>query len=333
MKIGIIGGGSWGTALSNVLNDNSHDVTLYIRDKSQIDYINKYGTSCKYLPDFVYPKNIDLTSSMSKAVIDKEVIIYVSPLQCMPEIIKDIKEYISNEAIIVNASKGIHNTSLNTGSKIVSDIIPNEYVILSGPSHAEETSKRLLTSIVCASTNYEKAKIVQDLFSNEYLRVYTHFDVLGIEIASAIKNIIAIGSGILTGMNQGDNAKASLITRGLYEITKLGIKMGCNKETFMGLAGIGDLIVTATSIHSRNYKAGLLIGSGENPSDVPKKIGMVVEGYYTAKSIKRIMEKYDVSMPICSAIYDVLYEGHSPKEVINDLMNREKKAELKEIMD
>ncbi|MDD7761190.1 MAG: NAD(P)-dependent glycerol-3-phosphate dehydrogenase [Firmicutes bacterium] len=336
MKVAVLGGGSWGVSIANVLNDNKNEVSLYFRDQSQIDHIKEHGKSDKYLKDFTFPKDIRLSSDIYDAIKDSEVIVLATPLQVIEDILIKIKPYIdsNNQVILVNASKGIHFKRLKTASDIVKDILGDvRFVALSGPSHAEEVSKRLNTTVVSASLNEEVACIIQDLFMNDYFRVYVHNDVLGVEMASALKNVIAIGAGILTGLEQGDNAKAALITRGLFEISKLGKAFGCSMYTFMGLAGMGDLIATANSVHSRNFRAGLLIGKGVAIKDVSANIGETVEGMVTAKAAYTLSKQYHVSMPITKEIYEVLYEDKDPKEAIFELMTRPKKHEFMEVME
>ncbi|WP_099950762.1 NAD(P)H-dependent glycerol-3-phosphate dehydrogenase [Ezakiella peruensis] len=334
MRVCVIGGGSWGVSLANVLNDNKHDVSIYFRDKKQIDYIKENGKSNKYLKDFVFPKEIKLTNSISEAIDGSVIIVLATPLQQIVEVLEEIKPYLKGDEIIVDASKGIHFERLQTASEIVEDVLGNfSYAVISGPSHAEEVSKRMITTVACASKDEEVAKFVQDSFMTEYFRVYIHKDVLGVEVAGAIKNVIAIGAGVLTGLDQGDNAKAALITRGLFEMSKLGKSLGCNPLTFMGLAGMGDLIVTANSIHSRNFRAGLLIGKGVPINKLQEEIGETVEGVNTAKAVHLLSEKMGVNMPICKVIYEVLYEDKGIDIAIHELMNRPRKHEFMEMME
>lgn len=334
MRVSVIGGGSWGVSLANVLNDNNNDVTIYFRDSKQIEYIKENGKSNRYLKDFIFPKEIKLTNSISEAINDTKIIVLATPLQNIVEVLNEIKPYIKGDEIIVNASKGIHFERLQTASLIVNDVLGDiDYVVLSGPSHAEEVSKRLNTTVVSASKNEDAAQKIQDVFMTDYFRVYVHRDVIGVEVAGALKNVIAIGAGVLTGLKQGDNAKAALITRGLFEISKLGKAMGCNILTFMGLAGMGDLIVTANSIHSRNFRAGLLIGEGVPVNELAKRIGETVEGINTAKAAYILSKKLNVNMPITKVIYEVIYEGKEPKQAIHELMTRPKKHEFLEMME
>lgn len=333
MKTCVYGGGSWGIALSSVLASNNREVTLVMRSKDQLDYIIKNGKSKKYLKDFVFPKNINLSNNLND-INDADVVIIATPFQKIEEVLKLLKPHLKSESIIVNVSKGLNVDNYKTGEYFANSICPDKkYAVLSGPSHAEEVSKKMITSVVICSRDIEVAKGLQDLFMNDYFRVYIHTDVQGVEVAGALKNVIAIGSGILVGINQGDNARAALITRGLFEIAKLGKKLDCNILTFMGLAGMGDLIVTATSYHSRNFRAGVLIGKGTKISDIEKEVGETVEGLMTVKAAYNLAQKYKVEMPITTAIYKSIYEGSDPNELILKLMTRSKKHEFLEEMD
>lgn len=332
MKTCIVGGGSWGIALASVLSENNRDVTLYMRSSEQKEYILKNKRSPKYLKDFVFPDNIKLTDDI-KSVSGCDVVVLATPFQKMEEILLEIKPYISQETVLLNVSKGLNIENCETGEYFANKVCPhNKYAVLSGPSHAEEVSKKMITTVVICSNDIEIAKDLQDLFMNEYFRVYIHTDVSGVEVAGALKNVIAIGSGILKGINEGDNARAALITRGLVEISRLGKKMGCNMLTFMGLAGMGDLIVTATSVHSRNFRAGVLIGDGVPVERLEEEVGETVEGLKTVKAAHILAKKYDVEMPITEAIYEGIYENKDPHKAILELMTRSKKHEFLEEM-
>lgn len=332
MKTCIVGGGSWGIALASVLSENNRDVTLYMRSSEQKEYILKNKRSPKYLKDFIFPDNIKLTDDI-KSVSGCDVVVLATPFQKMEEILLEIKPYISQETVLLNVSKGLNIENCETGEYFANKVCPhNKYAVLSGPSHAEEVSKKMITTVVICSNDIEIAKDLQDLFMNEYFRVYIHTDVSGVEVAGALKNVIAIGSGILKGINEGDNARAALITRGLVEISRLGKKMGCNMLTFMGLAGMGDLIVTATSVHSRNLRAGVLIGDGVPVERLEEEVGETVEGLKTVKAAHILAKKYDVEMPITEAIYEGIYENKDPHKAILELMTRSKKHEFLEEM-
>ena len=332
MKTCIVGGGSWGIALASVLSENNRDVTLYMRSSEQKEYILKNKRSPKYLKDFIFPDNIKLKDDI-KSVSGCDLVVLATPFQKVEEILLEIKPYISQETVLLNVSKGLNIENCETGEYFANKVCPhNKYAVLSGPSHAEEVSKKMITTVVICSNDIEIAKDLQDLFMNEYFRVYIHTDVSGVEVAGALKNVIAIGSGLLKGINEGDNARAALITRGLVEISRLGKKMGCNMLTFMGLAGMGDLIVTATSVHSRNFRAGVLIGDGVPVERLEEEVGETVEGLKTVKAAHILAKKYDVEMPITEAIYEGIYENKDPHKAILELMTRSKKHEFLEEM-
>ena len=327
-KIGVLGGGSWGSALSKVLNENGHDVKVWLRDEVQCENIRKTGINGKYLPDVILPDNLYFTTDMEEALKDSEIILNSIPTQNIRGVFEKIPKRLITDKLIINCSKGIE---LKT-HYLISDIIKEEgincdYVILSGPSHAEEVAQQLPTAVAAASDNEDAAKIVQDLFMTSYLRVYTNKDVKGVELGGALKNIIALGAGISDGVGYGDNAKAALMTRGILEISRLGVCLGAEFSTFWGLTGIGDLIVTCTSKHSRNRNAGFLIGQGLKKDEAVKKIGMAVEGMTTAYAAYELAKEHNVNMPIVNAMYDVLENSADVKETVTKLMLREKRDE------
>ena len=333
LKITVIAAGSWGTALSMVLSENGHEVKVWARGQEQIDEINKTRKNDKYLPDVTLPENITFTSDKKYAIEAAEVLLFSAPSQQYKRILKDFTEceYFPNDAILVNVSKGIDMDTLETISQITERLAPKStFVVLSGPSHAEEVALKLPTALVSASKSRHAAEVIQDIFSNDYIRVYTNPDVVGVEISGALKNIIALGAGVSDGLGYGDNAKAALITRGIREIALLGMAMGGNPETFKGLAGVGDLIVTCTSMHSRNRRCGILLGQGHTLNESIQEIGMVVEGAYTIKSAYLLKNKYDLEMPITTELYKVLYEDKNAREAVNHLMTRQRKNELDE---
>lgn len=333
LKIAIVAAGSWGTALSLVLNENGHEVCVWARHQSQIDIINETGMNEKYLKNISIPRSIQFTSDMKTAVEGAEIILFSVPSQEYQKTLeKFIKGgFIRKETIVINVSKGIDMNTLETISQITQRLLPDQtFVTLSGPSHAEEVSQKLPTALVSASKSRKAAELIQDLFANDYIRVYTNPDVVGVEISGALKNIIALGAGISDGLGYGDNAKAALITRGINEIAYLGTAMGATVETFRGLAGVGDLIVTCTSMHSRNRRCGILIGKGHSFEEAIEEIGMVVEGAYTIKSAYDLMIKFDLEMPITTELYKVLYEGKDARIAVNSLMSRQKKHEIDE---
>lgn len=328
-KVGVLGGGSWGTALAMILADKDSQVDIWIRGRKQCDEIKKTGINEKYLPGIVLPKNLNLTSRIEEAIIGKEIILLAVPTHTIRENLLSIKDIIKKDQIIVNAAKGIENDSLQRISEIVKEILPhNKYVMLSGPSHAEEVAIRKPTTVIAASEDGEAARLIQDVFMTLDFRVYTHSDVIGVELGGALKNVIALGAGISDGLGYGDNAKAALMNRGIFEIARLGEAMGGRASTFSGLSGVGDLIVTCTSLHSRNRKAGLLIGQGLTVEEAIEETGMIVEGIKTTKSVYDLAQKYDVVMPISEEIYNIIYKGKDVKEAVEGLMGRDKKFEM-----
>lgn len=328
MFVGVIGSGSWGTALAQVLTDNNVKNIIWGRSKEEVDNINEEHR-IKYFPDVELNKNLKATNDFSE-LASCDVLLIATPTAAMESIVEMINETITQETIIVNVSKGFY---ANDGERIsvalkrlVDPNLLKAVVSLVGPTHAEEVILSLETAIVSVSEDYESAKAIQHLFSNDYFRVYTSDDVVGAEIGAALKNVIAIASGIINGTGLGDNAQAALITRGLTEISRLGLAMGGKVDTFLGLTGVGDLIVTATSVHSRNYQAGLQIGQygAQYFWDNNDK---TVEGARAVKQVIKLAEQYDVSMPISDAVYDILYNNANVKEKIKELMTRELKNE------
>lgn len=329
-KVTVIGAGSWGTALASVLVENGHEVLLWCRSDQQADEINNQQTNEKYLPNTTLPEDLTATSNLEQAVHFSETLLFVLPTNAVRSVAKQIKPLISVPKFVIHATKGIERDSDLRISEVLADVLADKLaavVALSGPSHAEEVMRRDITSITAASDDVVAAERVQSLFMNSYFRVYTNTDVIGVEIGAALKNIIAIGSGIITGLGYGDNARAALITRGLAEITRLGVKMGADPLTFSGLSGVGDLVVTCMSPHSRNFKAGQLIGQGYTVEAMLAEVGMVVEGFYTTIGANQLADKYEVDLPIARALYRVLYEEADPQVAIERLMNREGKSE------
>lgn len=332
-KIGVLGGGSWGTALAILLADKGYDVTMWLRDKKQFEQMVELRINQKYLPNIKLPANLKLTLDLEEVNFQKDMILLSVPTHGVREALNNCKAYIKPDQIIVNVAKGIENDSLLRISQIVEELLPNNrYAVLSGPSHAEEVAKNMPTTVVSASKDKVIAKYVQDLFITPSFRVYTNPDVVGVELGGSLKNIIALGAGISDGLNCGDNTKAALMTRGIFEMAKLGEKMGAKLSTFSGLSGIGDLIVTCTSMHSRNRRAGILIGQGMKTDEAIKEIGMVVEGIKTTKSAFKLAKEYNISMPITEEIYDVLYHDMDVKDSISNLMVRDRKHEMEDIV-
>ncbi|MEK3797569.1 NAD(P)H-dependent glycerol-3-phosphate dehydrogenase [Peribacillus sp. FSL H8-0477] len=334
-KAAVIGAGSWGTALAMVLADNGHEVRLWGHKEAQIEEINSQRTNHKYLPDIKLPEGITGFSSLDSALRDLDIIILAVPTKAIRDVLKDIEQVSQQPLTVVHVSKGIEPDSLMRISEMIeadmSSSMLKDLVVLSGPSHAEEVSLRHPTTVAVSSKNMAAAERIQDLFINQYFRVYTNPDIVGVEIGGALKNIIALASGITDGLGYGDNAKAALITRGLAEITRLGSAMGASPLTFSGLTGIGDLIVTCTSVHSRNWRAGNLLGKGQNLDEVLTNMGMVVEGVRTTKAAYQLAQKYEVDMPITNALYGVLFAGKDVKDSVDLLMNRDKRSEMEDL--
>lgn len=334
-NVSVIGAGSWGTAIAFVLAHNGHNCLLWTRRDEQAQEINKHHTNERYLPGITLPENLASTASLDEAVQHADLIVLAVPTKAMRAISQQIDGLLDEKKLFVHVSKGIEPDTLKRISEMITEEIREEMreaiVVLSGPSHAEEVVLRHPTTITAASENIAAAEVVQDVFMNSFFRVYTNKDIVGVEISAALKNVIALGAGISDGIGYGDNAKAALITRGLAEITRLGVAMGANPMTFSGLAGLGDLIVTCTSVHSRNWKAGNLLGKGAQLDDVAEGMGMVIEGVRTTKAAYQLAEKFDVSMPITTALYTILFEGASPKEAVDQLMTRMKRQEVEEL--
>jgi glycerol-3-phosphate dehydrogenase (NAD(P)+) len=334
-KVAVIGAGSWGTALAMVLADNGHEVKLWSHNEFQVEEINQFHTNKKYLPEIILPELIVGYASLLDALVGVEKIILAVPTKAIREVLGKIRAVQKTPLTIVHVSKGIEPDTLLRISEVINQEMPknllNDIVVLSGPSHAEEVSLRHPTTVAVTSDNMVAAEKIQDLFINQSFRVYTNPDVIGVEIGGALKNIIALAAGITDGLGYGDNAKAALITRGLAEIARLGTKMGANPLTFSGLTGIGDLIVTCTSIHSRNWRAGNMLGKGHTLDEVLSSMGMVVEGVRTTKAAFQLADKYEVSMPITSALYHVLFSGVNPKDAVDRLMARGKTNEMDDL--
>jgi len=326
MKVGIIGAGSWGLALSIVFSKNN-DVKLWVRRREVIDYIEKYGESPDYLKGVKIPSSITLVSE-PQDLSDRDVVFVVVPSKYLRGTLKEFREVLKGK-IVISCTKGLEFETLKFPTEIITDEIDvSDVGVLSGPSHAEEVALGLPCAITLAMDNLNLAKKVQSSISSESFRVYVWDDIRGVEISGVTKNIIAIAAGVCDGLMLGDNAKASLITRGLHEISRFGIKMGGKFETFFGLSGVGDLIVTCTSKHSRNRGLGERIAKGEKPEEVIKSSKMVAEGYYSTPAIKRLAEINNIEMPIVNEVFSLLYEGKSPFESLRSLMSRSLKIEF-----
>lgn len=331
MKTVVIGSGSWGTALAQVLADNKEEVIIYGIEKSEIDDINLNHENSKYFEGVELNPNLKATDDIT-VVKDADIVLLAVPTFAIEGICLQIDPYLKNNTIVVNVSKGFHPETSERMSEVIRRCISKEHlssvVSLIGPSHAEEVVIRLLTTIDAVSLKEEDAQVIQRTFSNNYLRIYTGDDEIGSELGVAIKNVMAIASGILSGLGYQDNTRAALITRGLQEMIRYGVFFGGKQQTFMGLTGIGDLIVTCTSIHSRNFEAGYQIGKENDVTNFLKYNKKTVEGVRTAKIVHKVAKENNIDMPICEEVYQILYEGKEPKTCANDLMLRELKKEF-----
>lgn len=330
-KTGVIGAGSWGIALAVLLHQNGHEVTVWSALKEEITAL-KRDHEHKTLPGVKLPDTMVFTDNLEEAMTDRDLLVLAVPSIYTRKTAADMKPYCRNEQLIVNVAKGIEETTLMTLSEIIEEELPMaDVAVLSGPSHAEEVSRGLPTTCVTGAGTKATAEYIQNIFMSPAFRVYTSPDILGIELGGSIKNVIALAAGIADGLGYGDNTKAALITRGITELAKLGIAMGGRFETFCGLSGIGDLIVTCASMHSRNRRAGILIGQGATMEDAMKEVKMVVEGVYSAKAARALAEKYQISMPIIEQVNQVLFEGKTASEAVKELMMRDKTIEASSI--
>ena len=331
MRIAVLGAGGWGTTLAILLYYNGHDVTLWEYKKSYAKELNKTRENRLYLPNIHIPEGIIISNNLNESCFNKNLIVIAIPSQYIREVINKIEFQNIKNSILVSVSKGIEKNTLLTVSQIIKDIFPklssNQISVLSGPSHAEEVAKRIPTAVVSASNDFETSKTVQVTFMNSYFRVYSSVDLIGVELGGAFKNVIAIGAGIIDGAGFGDNTKAAIMTRGVAEITRLGLAMGAKPETFAGLSGMGDLIVTCMSKHSRNRYVGEQIGKGLKLKDVLKNMTMVAEGVETTRSVVALSKKHGVETPIADEVYKILFEDKDPVKATNDLMSRNMKIE------
>ncbi len=334
-NITVIGGGSWGTAQANVLAENGHCIKLYLRDKDLIHKINTEHINDKYFPNIKLDKNITAVNDLTYAVVDAEIIVMAIPTQSTRSVMENIKASINDNQLFISTAKGIEKGSFLRNSEIINLYGGKKVVVLSGPTHAEEIINNIPSAIVAASPDKNLAETVQDLFMTSNLRVYTNPDIVGVELAGAVKNVIAVASGITDGLGLGDNTKAALMTRGLMEMSKLGIQQGGRPLTFAGLAGMGDLVVTCTSMHSRNRRFGIKIGEGLNLNEAAKEVKQVVEGAKTTAAIKnwlKLNENNNLEMPITEQIYEVLYNDKPALEAVEKLMLRGPKHEMEEVV-
>lgn len=328
-RIGVIGAGSWGTALAQTLAGKGHEVKIWDLDKTHLEELKANRENVRYLPGVKFHDSLIPVDTSEEAIKGANVVLFSAPAQHFRSALKGALGYLTDDMVIVNVAKGIEQGSLKRMSEIAEEMIPDaKYVVLSGPSHAEEVGRAMPTTVAVASKDKEAAAYIQDVFMTERFRVYTANDIVGIELGGSLKNIIALGAGISDGMGFGDNAKAALMTRGLAEMKRLGVALGADKETFLGLAGVGDLIVTCTSMHSRNRRCGIMIGEGTDPAEATEKVGMVVEGMFTAVAAKELAAKVGVEMPITEMINDVIDGKIDARKAVELLMTREKKNEL-----
>jgi glycerol-3-phosphate dehydrogenase (NAD(P)+) len=331
-KIGIIGAGSWGIALSVLLHNNGHEITVWSAIESEIEMLKTEHEQKDKLPGVKLAVDMIFTTELSEAVKGKDILVLAVPSTFTRSTAKKMKELVADKQIIVNVAKGIEEATLMTLSQIIEEEIPQaDVAVLSGPSHAEEVGRGIPTTIVVGANTKETAEYIQNIFMSNVFRVYTSPDVLGIELGAALKNVVALAAGIADGLGYGDNTKAALITRGIHEIARLGGAMGAKFETFCGLSGIGDLIVTCASMHSRNRRAGILIGQGKTMEEAMAEVKMVVEGVYSAKAAMGLAKKYNVELPIIEQVNEILFNGKDASTAVKDLMLRDKKIEVAHI--
>ena len=329
-KIGVLGAGTWGMALARMLQLSGNEVTVWSALEREVE---EFSATRRHpnLPGMEIPEGIRFTKNIEEVCRDKEILLFAVPSPFVRATARKAAPYVKDGQIIVDVAKGIEADTLFTMTQIIADELKNEsvkLVALSGPTHAEEVAKDLPTTIVSACEDLTVAERVQQVFGNTCMRVYTNDDVLGVELCGAMKNIMALASGVALGLGYGDNTKAALITRGMAEITRLGLAMGCKPQTFAGLAGIGDLIVTATSVHSRNNRCGMLLGQGVPPQEAVKQVGMVVEGINALPAAMRLAQKYGVEMPLATAVNAVVNLGADPKDAVAKLMSRDQISEV-----
>lgn len=331
-KAGVIGSGSWGTALARVLSKNGHEVTLWSRREDESRMLREERENKSKLPGVKIPDDILCTTDLEQTVEGKDILVLATASPSIRSMAKKMAPYVADGQIIVDVSKGIEDGTLMILTDVIKQEIPQcQATVLSGPSHAEEVGRDIPTTVVAGAKDRETAEYIQNLFMNKVFRVYTSPDMLGIELGGALKNVIALAAGAADGLGCGDNTKAALITRGIAEMSRLGVAMGGHIETFNGLTGIGDLIVTCASMHSRNRRAGILIGQGKTMQEAMDEVKMVVEGVNSAKAAKTLAEKYGIDMPIVQEVNQVLFEDKPAREALADLMLRDKKIEHPEL--
>ncbi|QWR77684.1 NAD(P)H-dependent glycerol-3-phosphate dehydrogenase [Candidatus Magnetomonas plexicatena] len=327
-KITVIGAGSWGTVLANMLALKGHTVTLWAYETETVQTILKTGVNETFMPELKLSPNVKPTNDINVAVDSVKYVIFTVPSQFLRKVLSLVESKLSSEAILVTAVKGIEKVTLMTASTIIRDFLPNEIAALSGPSFANEVALKKPAAVSLGVTNDGVGHTLQDIFNTEYFRVYTNDDIVGVELGGALKNVIAIASGISDGLSLGFNARAALITRGLSEIVRLGVKMGARERTFSGLSGIGDLVLTCTGALSRNYSVGKKLGIGMTPDEIVKSMKAVAEGVETSLSAYELSVKHAVEMPIVEQVYKVIHHGKDPGSAVKELMSRELKREF-----
>ena len=331
MRVAVLGAGSWGTTLAILLTDNSHDVTLWSYRESDAATIRLRRENPSFLPGISIPSGVRITTSLEEAVREAEIVVAAVPSQFLRGVMAQVREVLPPRAVIVNVAKGIENGTLMTMSEMLADVLPDRpadlIATLSGPSHAEEVSRKIPTTVVAASRSLETARLVQSVFMVPYFRVYASDDIKGVEVGGALKNVIAIAAGIIDGASLGDNTKAAVMTRGIAEIARIGVALGAHLRTFSGLSGIGDLMVTCMSRHSRNRHIGVEIGKGRKLPDIVAEMVMVAEGIATTLSAHELARRVGVEVPIVDQVHKILFEGKDPLKACYDLMTRDPKGE------
>ncbi len=326
--ISVIGAGSWGTTLACLLSEKGYDVTLWVHEEDLAKEIDQKRVNSIYLPETIIPDDIRISNDIEEALKKARYVVNAVPSQYVRGVFKDAAKYLHNEATIISVSKGIERGTLLTVSSVLNELLTHDVAVLSGPSFAKEVIKKLPTAVTIATKDKKTGYILQELFNINHFRVYTHDDIIGVEIGGALKNVMAIAAGISDALGLGNNARASLITRGLVEMTRLGVAMGAKEKTFSGLSGIGDLVLTCTSNLSRNYTVGIKLGQGIKLQEILNQMKSVAEGVSTAESAFELSKKYNIEMPIVEQVYRVIYEGKEPQQAVKDLMERSLKPEF-----
>lgn len=332
-KVSILGAGAWGTAIGILLAQNGHDVLIWSALKSEVELLRNERELKDKLPGAILPDSIEITDNLEESLKGMDLVVFAVASPFVRKTANIARPFVADNQIIVNVAKGIEESTLFTLTDILKEEIPNaDIAVLSGPSHAEEVSRGIPTTCVVGADSKKTACFIQDVFMSERFRVYTSPDVIGIELGGSLKNVIALAAGVVDGLGYGDNTKAALMTRGIAEISRLGVAMGGKMETFSGLSGVGDLFVTCTSLHSRNRKAGYLIGKGYTMEDAMKEVNQIVEGVFSAKAALSLAQKFNIEMPIVEQINLVLFENKSAKDAVNDLLLRDKRREYSELI-